>query len=213
MPILRRNWKAHVSKPPHIPTKEEMDKIVEASGSVILFDKKGFAFDFFAKKREVKETKGDGIPQVILDYKKKMVKRLEIFYKESQRMDTKVIEIFEKLKKDHGVKIEKLSVDKSVIMSIKDRRKRGRLLRIDISATKEDISLYGSMQITPASIKLSLTSRDIYFEKPMYYLTYYRNLVIKDNYLAAMVKGKKLEKKPTVDIFDGEIDYNSFGRI
>lgn len=127
-------------------------------------------------------------------YQKRCVKRLATFLKESRRMSLKVREVFAKLK-ELEVEITSMEVDKNFSEKILNSRRRPRGLRVELQAKKKDTYLYGTLLVTPSSLKLYLGSEKLAEGIPLYSVTYYRNLVIHDNYLAALVKGTAIYGK------------------
>ena len=123
-------------------------------------------------------------------YQKRCIQRLSTFLTESRKMNSKVVEVFAKLK-ELEVDVTSIEVDKNYAEKITNRRKRPRGLRLEIKAKKNDTNYYGVVIVTPASVKLSLGSHSLGGGAPIYSMTYYRNLVVHDHYLTALVKGKE----------------------
>lgn len=131
-------------------------------------------------------------------FKKKAVKRLKTFYEESKRSDKKVEEIFKKLA-ENGIELVATSIVARDLESAHNGRKRPKALSTYLTFKKGEMTFSGSLIITPCVVRLYLCSPQVEYNHPVYSIVYFKNLVFRDNTLAAFVKGKMIkpwEKEP-----------------
>ena len=133
--------------------------------------------------------------KLVSAFKKKAERRMKGFYEESQRIDKKVPELIAKAK-SMGVNIHAMTINSYDIDSLNNFRKKTKNLSFSVSATRDDYKLSGTLNITPASMRLVLNCNDLPSVKtksgwglPLFSISYYRTLNVRDNYLGALVGG------------------------
>lgn len=135
--------------------------------------------------------------RLVSGFKKKAERRLKIFYEESKRMDQKFPELVAKAA-SLGVRITKLSLNAVDEEYLINYRKKTKTLRFDVEASRDAYTLRGQLTISPASMRLELNCPKLDnvrtksgFMLPLFKITYYRTLNVRDNYLASLVGGGK----------------------
>lgn len=134
--------------------------------------------------------------KLLSSYKKKAVTKMKRFYVESTKMDSKLPRLLE------ATRAAGLIIDKIVINSYEEEcllnyRKKTRALTFQVEAHRDHYTFNGALTVTPASMKLILNSPELNsirtktgFSLPHFQASYYRTLVIKDNYLPAIIAGR-----------------------
>lgn len=132
---------------------------------------------------------------LVVGYKKKASRRMKVFYEESRRIEKKFPALVEKAR-SHGVLITKLSMNGHERDNVLNYRKKTKALSFKVEATRDEYKLHGSLTVTPASMQLNLFCDDLKtittkngFGLPLYKISYYRTLNVRDNYLASLVGG------------------------
>jgi hypothetical protein len=175
----------------------ELNAVVPLGVSVkksYLPTKRGFPNSCIVSTENSKELDTVEFNKLLKTYQKRCVQRLTTFLGESKRMSVKVQEVFTKLK-ELEVEIISMDIDQNFSERITNKRKRPRGLKVEITAKKKNTNLYGALFITPSSLKMYLGSDTLASGVPIYSITYYRNLMVHDNYLAALVKGASIYGK------------------
>ena len=128
-------------------------------------------------------------------FKKKAVRRMKGFYEESQRIDKKLPEMLEKATAC-GFIIDKIEANTYITSQLNNYRRKTKNVSFTILAHRDDYVMEGTISITPASMQMELrcdalkaVTTKTGWHLPLFKMTYYRTLVVHDNYLAALVGG------------------------
>jgi len=128
-------------------------------------------------------------------FKKKAVRRMKGFYEESLRIDKKLPEMLEKAAAC-GFVIDKIEANTYLTSQLLNYRRKTKNVSFVIAAHRDAYKMEGTISITPASMQLELRCDALKtvttksgWHLPLFKMTYYRTLVVHDNYLAALVGG------------------------
>lgn len=137
----------------------------------------------------------DSLQKLSSVFQKKASSKLKTFYLESQRLNTKIPELFAKLE-ECGIQLDNMTVNSVAEEDLLNFRKRARGLTFKVAGMRYTHKVCGEVVISPASIKIELHSRDLPavttrngFRLPLFSITYYRTLNVRDNYLIALSGG------------------------
>lgn len=155
-------------------------------------DKRGFVYATRADITDYKTLSADEFGSFVQKYKTKAVRRMETFLKESKRMDEKITMCFDKLR-DVGVVYSGSEMTPEMLQRLTVPQKRPKAIKFLLNFEKDGEKLMGNLLISPASVKLFVSSPSIDFNLPLYSITFYRNLIFKDNMLVALVKGTRVD--------------------
>jgi len=127
-------------------------------------------------------------------FKKKATSRLKRFYEESQRMDIKFAALLQKVE-DLGYHITQLRANAVDVEYYNNPRKKNKFVRFSVSAQRGNHTFEGELTVTPASMNIQLMCPNLRavrskggFTLHHLKVSYYRSIVVNDNYLAALLK-------------------------